>query len=480
MSFKSDIQIAVNALERFNKAVVEGEIKVINQEKPVDIIQSLKLDHFTAKGGLTGNALKEFLEQYFNYVTSLHHPKYLGHQCAPPYYSSALGTLINGFLNNVSSIYEMGPASASLEHYIINWMLEKVGWPIAPLEADLETYKSPHGAGILVNGGSIANLTALIIARTQIAPGVWKNGNPGNLGLLLPAQSHYSLAKAAGILGLGANSVHLLDVDSDGRLIPDKIVGRFKRIIDKGLLPMALVANACSTSVGIYDPLDEIAEFCTTNNLWFHVDGAHGASALISETHKGLLKGVEKADSLTWDAHKLLQTSSLCAALLVKNHVHLNDGFQIHHDASYIFHKKDQLGFDTIHNTIETTKSGLGEKLFFVMGALGESGMAQYVDKQYKITKEAYKYVSNCSEFECPVLPESNILCFRIAGQDELQIAIRNELISEGRFYITTVKFKERQYLRLVFMNQNTSLKTIKELISEIRRIGKFLRSAKS
>ncbi|MEX0289520.1 MAG: aspartate aminotransferase family protein [Flavobacteriaceae bacterium] len=475
MAFKTDIQSASDILERFYRESKTGSTPVLNQEKPEEIIRNLGLETFVQQGGLTGPALKKFLEIYFTYVTRLHHPNYLGHQCAPPHPSSSLGTLVNGFVNNVSSIYEMSPVSATFEQFVVNWMLEKIGWEPMPYSKPSSGFDGQHAAGVLVNGGSMANLTALVIARTHKIPEVWNSGNTDNLTVLLPAESHYSLTKAAGILGVGAKSVHYMEVDAKGRVRPDKMDETLKEVLSKGLIPFAVVANACSTSVGIYDPLDEMAAFCTANELWLHVDGAHGASALVSPRYRGLLKGIENANSVSWDAHKMLQVPSLCAGLLVKDHKHLNHGIGGYQNASYIFHEKDQPGFDSIHNTIETTKSGLAEKMIFVMGAIGEKGLSDYLERQHQLTYAAFEYINGCEDFECAVSPESNILCFRIVGSDELQLQIRNHLTASGLFYITTVVFNGRRYLRLVFMSHNTTLSTVKNLVTEVVRLKESL-----
>ncbi|KAA3616852.1 MAG: aminotransferase class I/II-fold pyridoxal phosphate-dependent enzyme [Calditrichaeota bacterium] len=469
MTFDFDIQIVAQGLKKFYDDSVSNKKQVINQQKLKDIISALNLEGYTSRGGLTGENLSTFLKKYLSYSTRLHHPLYLGHQCAAPHYSSALGAFINSFTNNVANVYEMGPASASIEYFLVNWMLGKIGWKKSPTQIDETYYDSKFGGGVFVDGGSIANLTALIIARSKIAPDVWKNGNPSNLAILLPQESHYSLSKAAGILGIGENSIYALDIDNNGAIIPDKIENTYKKLIKDGKKPIALVANACSTSVGIYDPLEEIADFCNKNEIWFHVDGAHGASALVSDKYKGLLKGVNKADSLTWDAHKLLQVPSLCAALLVRDHRYLDQG--IHQEASYLFHEKIQPGFDLIQRTIETTKSGLGEKLFFVLGAIGEKGLADFIEDRYQLTEEAYFYINQLEDFECPVHPQSNILCFRIEGEDKTQIEIRNQMSTEGSYYFTTAMFNNKRYLRLVFMSPNTTLSNIKQLVTKIRKI---------
>jgi len=477
MPFESDIQIVTKSLTEFKNDSLSGEKQVINQKKLQNIISDLDLENYAVNGGLTGKSLELFLNKYLSYSTRLHHPAYLGHQCAAPHYASALGALVNGFINNVPSVYEMGPASSSIEYFIINWMLEKIGWKKAPVDINSDYHDLDFGGGVLVDGGSVANLTALTIARSKVAPEVWEKGSPSNLAILLPRVSHYSLEKAAGILGIGKESIYLLEIDRKGAIIPGKLPEVYNRLIDDGKIPIALAANACSTAVGIYDPLEEIADFCIENKVWFHVDGAHGASALISEKHKGLLKGIEKADSLIWDAHKLLQTPSLCAALLVRDHKYLDKCFP--QEASYLFHEKVQPGFDFIHRTIETTRAGLAEKLFFVLAAIGEKGLAKFINNQYQLAQDVYNYINNLNDFECPVRPESNILCFKIHGDDKTQMEIRNRLIIEGSYYFTTAKFNNERFLRLVFMSPNTTLQHIKKLISRIREINSSITSTK-
>ena len=134
--------------------------------------------------------------------------------------------------------------------------------------------------------------------EAPLAPDAWEKGIPGDLALLASAESHYSVARAAGILGLGHDAVYALEVDSKARIVADRIPAMVARVRSDGRRPMALVANACSTALGLYDPLAEISAACRQHGIWLHVDGAHGASALLSETHRSLLRGVENADSL--------------------------------------------------------------------------------------------------------------------------------------------------------------------------------------
>jgi L-2,4-diaminobutyrate decarboxylase len=469
MSFLSDTQTVIKALKEYYDESVSEKKPVIIQPSLKDIIDDLDLASYVKEGGLTQDRLSEFMEKYLSSTTRLHHPTYMAHQVAAPHYAGAIGSLINGFTNNAMAIYEMGPAAAAIEYFIINWLLEKVGWPPSPITAPNDNKNTDFAGGVLVHGGSLANLTALIAARNRTAPDVWKKGTPRDLALLAPQGAHYSIARASGILGIGQDAIYNLDVDERGAIIPDRLPDAYEKLRNDGKRALALIANACSTAVGIYDPLQEIGDFCRAHDIWFHVDGAHGASALLSEKYRHLLKGVEKADSIIWDAHKLMRTPTLCAALLVRDHRTIDHAFQ--QEASYLFHEKEQPGFDFMHRTVECTKAGLGLKLFMVLAALGEQGLAEHIERQMELAVEAFEYIHPLTEFECPIRPQSNILCFRIEGSDHLQLLIRNRLIADREFYISTTSFKGIRFLRLALMNPNTKLGHIKKLIQRVKEI---------
>ncbi|MGD2185559.1 MAG: pyridoxal-dependent decarboxylase [Desulfobacterales bacterium] len=468
MSFLSDAEIVITALENYYQESITKQKPVINQVPLETLISDLNLSAHIGDGRLTGEHLAQFLAKYLDATTRLLHPAYLAHQVGTSHYAGALASLIDGFTNNPMAIYEMGPGAASIEWYLINWLLEKAGWHPQPLRMPDDPDRI-FGGGVLTHGGSLANLTALVAARSKIAPQAWQEGNPRNLVLLAPAESHYSIARAAGIMGLGRNSVYPMAVDEKGVVIPEKLPEVYARLTAEGKGVFAVVANGCSTAAGLYDPIREIGEFCMAHDLWFHIDGAQGAGALLSQKHKKLLDGVELADSLIWDAHKLMRTPCLCTALLVKDFRTIDQAFQ--QEASYLFHEKEQPGFDFIQRTVECTKAGLGLKWFFVLAALGEQGLEKHVDDQFELAKQAYNYIESQPEFECAVEPQSNILCFRCKDSDQLQLDIRNKLITQGAFYLSTTLFGGQRYLRLVFNHPDTSLKDIKQLINEIRNL---------
>lgn len=467
MTFLGDCRATLEALQAFADQALERRGPVIHQVPLGTLAGRLELDRLIAEGGLGGDVLARFLADYLDAATRLHHPGYMAHQVGVPHPLSALAALVDAFTNNAMAIYEMGPSAATVEFSVVNWMLGNIGWAPMPLPGT-GTGNESHGGGVLTHGGSLANLTALIAARGRAAPDAWENGGPGNLVIVAPEGCHYSIARAAGILGLGRKAVEHPPTDAQGRLAPEGLAAFLAGLRERGSAVLAVVANACSTAVGLYDPLREVAAVCRELGVWLHVDGAHGASALVSERCRGLLDGVELADSLVWDAHKMLRAPTLSAAVLFRDHRDLEGAFR--QEASYLFHEKDQPGIDFIHGTVECTKAALGLKVFFALAADGEGAIAKFVERQTDLAKAAAGFLRQEPGIEVAVEPQSNIVCFRVEGGDDLQLRLRNRLTEAGNHYVSTAEFQGRRWLRLALMNPATELADIEALVGEIRQ----------
>lgn len=466
------IKTILPSLHTYLEESMEGKGKVLVQEQASSLAKEMNLVKWINNGGINPENVQEFLSVYLNNSQHLHHPHYIGHQVSASHLASAVADFIHGTINNPMAIYEMGPSASVIEQTIINWMLDKAGWFNGDSIDDFDDMEN-NGGGVLTHGGSMANLTALLSARAKIAPQAWTEGNPENLVLIGSEVAHYSIARSISIMGLGKKNMVSVPTTSNEVLRPEYLERVYQEAIDKGKTIMAVIANACATSTGLYDPIDEIGQFCNEKELWYHVDGAHGASALVSNTQKHYMKGLQRADSMIWDTHKMLRTTALCAAVLFKDHRNLTNTFQ--QKGSYLFHDKEKPGFDLMPYTIECTKSGIGTKLFWVLAAEGEKGISAYIDRQYSITKKFYQLISGEEDFECPYIPESNIICFRYsAGPDtnEFQLGIRNELVKRGEFYITSTEVSGVRYLRMTVINALTDLEHIRKLLQAIRELA--------
>jgi L-2,4-diaminobutyrate decarboxylase len=321
---------------------------------------------------------------------------------------------------------------------------------------------------VLVHGGSLGNLTALMAARGRAAPDAWRRGVPQDLVLAAPEVCHYSIGRAADLLGLGRDRLLSPPVDALGLLVPDRLPGFFRELRDRGSRILALVANACSTPAGVFDPIRETAQACREAGIWLHVDGAHGGSALLSERHRGLLDGVALADSLVWDLHKMARTPFPCTAVLVRDRAAMDGAF--HQEASYMFHDKDQPGIDLIHRTVECSKNALGLRAFLVLAAEGERALGRHVDRLLDLARAAAEHIAAQPDLELAVAPPFNIVCFRVRGSDQRQLDLRRRLLDQGDYYVTTTEFMGRRWLRLALMNPETTLDDVRGLIDSIRR----------
>ena len=450
-------QLVLNALSEYMDESRAGLTTVVNMQSIKSVSDELKLDKYIRKGGLDLKGLQVFLQSYLQNSMHMHHPAYIGHQVAVPHFASGLSDLIHGVIGNAMSIYEMGPTAAAAEQAVIRWMLEKIGW-------------TEEGAGVLTNGGSIANLHAMLAARAHIAPDAWQAGNPNDLVVLCPENAHYCIHRAVSMMGLGSTNVLVIPTDRNEMIDPNGLQELVHSQKAEGKRIMAVVANACATSTGLYDPIEAIAKLCHAEKIWFHLDSPHGATALLSVKYRHYLKGIELADSMVWDAHKMMQTSALCTGILFRKRTHLENTFS--QKATYLFHDKKNLGVDVLAHQVECTKSALGTKLFMVLASIGEKELGNFVAKLYDQSRSFAHLINQRPGFTSPFPIHSNIVCFQYQPDIYDQLALRNKLIETGKFYISSTEIKGKRYLRLTVMNLSTSKETIEHLLDQIEVIA--------
>lgn len=447
-------QKVLKVLTQYLQKSQNGAVQVLNQVPLPTIRAELNLDKLLEEGGLSPDNIDIFVSNFLSYSMHMHHPHYMGHQVAVPHPAAAIAEAINGLISNPMSIYEMGPGAATIERTVVDWMLKKVGW-------------EHSGAGLFTHGGSLANIHALLSARAKTDPNAWDEGPARDLVVLAPASTHYSIARAVAIIGLGQKSLVPVPTDHEERLIPSELERLIRVLQGEGKRIMAVVANACATSTGLHDPLAAISTICSKYDCWFHVDSPHGATALLSQKYGHLLSGIEHADSMVWDAHKMMQTGSLSTALLFKNKE--NYQYTFIQKASYLLHEKDNPGYDVLPYQIECTKAGLATKLFFVLASIGESRMGQFVEDLYDRTQLFANIISETDGFCCDIPVESNILTFRYMPEKFDQLQLRQQLINEGNFYITSTEVSGTRYLRLVLMHLGTTTNTLQSMLDSIK-----------
>jgi len=405
---------------------------------------------------------------------NLHHPHYIGHQVPASVPLAALFDAVSTVTNQVMAIYEMGPWATAVEHALVGRLCEKAGW------------SAETSSGVLTHGGSLANLTALLTARNVSLPGSWETGLPAGTTLVANSDVHYCVSRSAGILGLGSSAVVRIPLDRQRRMDVEQLDETLRQLRVAGRRVMAVSACAGSTPTGAFDDLVAIAEICRRHGVWMHVDAAHGGGLLFSRRHRRLLAGIEQADSIVWDAHKMLFVPALCTAVLYRRREHRFDTFR--QDAPYLFDPSDpgMADIDLGMRTVECTKRAVGFGLWGLWAVFGEELFEQLVDRVLLRARQFYELLVEQPDFEVLHEPECNILAFRylpewLQGaepkrQSDWQRAIRTRLIRSGEFYIVQTTLNGLAALRTTIMNPLTTPQHLTELLDAIRRTSEGLR----
>jgi len=419
-----------------------------------------------AAAGLDHGELVEDLMTITRASTALVHPHCMGHQVAPPLPSSALAELVSALLNNGTGVCEMGPASVPIELAVIDWMCGVLGMPAG-------------AGGTLTSGGSLGNLTALLAMR-QVQAGfdVWKAGAHGGppLAVIVSSDAHYSVARAVRIMGWGDAGAVVADVDAGHRLTAAAVERALARAHGDGRRVIGIIAAAGSTATGAFDPLDELADLAAARNLWLHVDAAHGGGVALSPTHRHLLRGIERADSVVWDAHKLLMMPALVTAVLYKRGSHAYSAFA--QEASYLFAATapEETWWDLGQRSLECTKRMMSIELWCALRSHGAACFADIIDRQIALTHELAAKLAATSDFEVALPPTANILCYRHLAPGRVDLDahnrdLRRRVVDDGRFYIVGTQLRSGYHLRSTLMNPLIESRDLDDLIEHLRTL---------
>lgn len=383
----------------------------------------------------------------------LHHPAYMGHQVCPPRLDAAVADLLISTLNQSTAVWEMSPIATVIEKEIVRWLAECARYPAT-------------AEGTAVSGGSAANLTGLLAARARFHA---DSANAGKRAVIVTSvDAHYSIARAAGIMGVAEEDVLTVATDERHRIDVDALEDALAAVEERDdAAPLAIVATAGSTATGAFDKLDEIALLRDRYRTWLHVDAAHGASVLLSERLAPLVHGIERADSFSWDPHKLMWMPLSLGTILVRDGVWLRRAFA--QDAPYLFHAErasENLG----EMTIQCSKRADAIKLWLTLKSRGAGEIAAAIERVTDLTRYLYERVRDSDDFEPVHEPDCNILCFRRRGMSNDQTAeLRERLIRSGKAWITSTVLRGERVLRVTVMNPRTTERHIDAMLDALR-----------
>ena len=421
-------------------------------------------DNLPAEGAEIDEVLERVERDVVNESNWLYHPRYMGHQVSAPLPAAVWTDAIISALNNSVAVQEMSPAITMLEHRLIHWLCELAGFP--------------NGAGTFTSGGTEANFTAMLAARAAIMPDAWENGMTGELPVILCGEhAHYAVTRAAAELGLGLKRAILVR-SKDYRMDVSDLRAKLDQLRASGTPVMAVAATAGATPTGSFDDLNAIADLCDEHNVWMHVDGAHGASALMSATRRDTVKGLERARSIAWDPHKVMLMPLSVGVLLMKDPADLDAAFQ--QKAPYLFHgQRTGRTWDQGARSFQCSRRGDVLKLWVALQRYGANAFGLLYDHLSDLTMYLHEALEKHPEFEPMHRPQSNILCFRYVRDDvdlnELNLQLRTEYNTRGTGWITTTLLEGVRVLRVTIMNPRTTRADLDATIDELARRARQL-----
>lgn len=419
---------------------------------------------FSAALPRTGRSLAEVMEGVARDVAAdsilLSHPMNMGHQVSAPLPAAVWTEPVISAINNSLAVREMSPAGTALETALIGHFTRQVGW-------------GPEAGGTFTSGGTEATTAALMAARALVLPEAWEAGVGANPPVLVCGEhAHYAVTRAASILGLGRRNVVMV-ASSRHRMDPAALQHTLDGLASRGRRTMAVVATAGSTPTGSFDDLEAIGHCCAERGVWLHVDGAHGASALISERHRHRLRGLDLARSLAWDPHKLLLMPLSAGMVLVREERDLDAAFA--QQAPYLFHATDGARVPDLGvRSLACSRRFDALKLWVAIQRYGLDGLEACHDHLVDLAATLHQRLARHGGFELPHEPESNILCFRWRGNgeasaesiDALNLAIRERYNNSGEGWITTTVLDGRRMLRATIMNPRTTPDHLDRLVA--------------
>jgi aromatic-L-amino-acid/L-tryptophan decarboxylase len=420
-----------------------------------------------------GISLEEILARFRDDVApnamGVPNPRYFGQFNPTPLPIGVWADALSSLLNQNAGAWRNGPSSAMIEARVIRWL------------CDLLNY-GRKSFGTLASGGSEANLLALKCARDSVSAEIINRGvrkAPGDLVIYASDQCHYSIDKSADLLGLGREGVRKIPTDDRFHISLELLRAAIARDREAGLVPCCVVGVAGTTSSGAIDPLEELAAIARENGCWYHVDAAYGGALAFSPQHRDKLRGIELADSITFDPHKWMFVPFSCGATLVRDGGHvLRNSF----DMTPEYLNEDRGGADVEFDFFRYGQMGTRRfnslKLWMAVKFMGREGYARTVERHIELTKYLAKQLDALGDFKRVGEVETAVCCFRFIPTpdldgpklDLLQQRLQQTIERSGEAWLTTTVLHGRRALRVNINSFLTEQSHIDDLVKLLQR----------
>src|SRR5436190_3050263 len=419
-----------------------------------------------SKGTDFDDLLKVFREAIVPFSRQNAHPRMFGYVQSPGTPIAAFADLLASTLNANLTVWRSAPAPVELERLTIDWIRQILGF-------------NAEAGGLFLSGGSLANLAAIAAARQT------KDVSSARLRIYASSETHFSIAKAAALLGIGRENVRQVAVDERLKIRVDDLVAKITGDLAVGYLPFCVVANAGTVNTGAVDSLAEIREVADRFQLWMHVDGSYGALAILAESARKLFAGIEQADSVALDPHKWLYLPVDVGCVIYREPEIARATFA--HEAEYtrIIGEEADEAFAFWDYGPELSRRFRALKVWMLLKGVGLDSLGAAIESNLACARYLESMVRASDDFEMVAPVELSIFCFRhvplqLRSESPGAIDAFNErllvaLQGDGSSYLSNATLGGRFALRGCVLNYRTTFRDMEILLEDLRRVAKTL-----
>ncbi|MEN0104544.1 MAG: pyridoxal-dependent decarboxylase [Curtobacterium sp.] len=407
----------------------------------------------------TDRALVELDELFVREAVWFHHPGSLAHLNCPVALPAVAAEAVLAAVNPSVDTWDQSRIGTEIERHVVDWLARRIGFAA--------------GDGIFTSGGSQSNLQALLIARERLEQRerVEQRAPRGPHTVFTTAETHFSIAKSARLLGIG--QVRIVPTDAAGRMVPAALAEAIAETRAAGRTPMAVVATAGTTDRGVIDPLEPVADVCDLEDVWLHVDAAYGCGLLVSPTRRHLLDGIERADSVTTDLHKSFFQPVSSSALLVRDPADLR---RIAWHADYL-NPEDAAEPNQVDKSLQTTRRFDALKLWATLRATGADAIGRAFDAVIDLADATHAIVAEHQDLHLVAPTQLSTVLFRWqpagmsdAEADALVAPLRAALLAEGRVLVAKTVIDGRPCNKLTLLNPETTAEQMRASLDHVAR----------
>jgi glutamate/tyrosine decarboxylase-like PLP-dependent enzyme len=363
-----DVAVLRDAFEEVRHSVESG---AIYPNVTADEVEAYLAEHYDFKSALEiEEVIADVQEMLAKWQVQVTHPHYFGLFNPSVGLASVAADAITAMYNPQLANWRTSPAANGIERYTLRWLSKKFGLP-------------PESEASFTSGGTEANLSAMVVALTRSFPGYDMGGVraiDGTPALYVTRESHNGYNKLAHITGIGRQALRMVEIDEKLRMNVGDLSRKIAEDRRRGMAPFMVVGTAGTTATGVIDPLSEIGELCEQEGLWFHADAAWGGAAVLSPALRHHLAGIERADSITCDAHKWLSVAMGSGMFFCRHPESVAQAFRA--QTTYMPGEQKGAAADPLLMSVQWSRRFIGLKLFMVLAEKGEGGYAQMIERQ--------------------------------------------------------------------------------------------------